>query len=115
MYHRFNVVIALLEGEGVRSLDPKTLISLYTGTSSAALCSPILNYAPNIDHSYQIPDLTWTINSYSPMVSNHSIPDKTPTEIKTSSTAPTYVGHIWGPLGEWRGGGGGGHMSLVWI
>lgn len=45
-------------GEGVRSLDPKTLISLYKGTSSAALCSPILNYAPNIDHSYQIPDLT---------------------------------------------------------
>ena len=41
-------------GGGVRSLDPKTLISLYAGTLSAALCSPIPNHAPNIDHSYQI-------------------------------------------------------------
>ena len=75
--------IFFLGGGGeVRRLDPKTLISLYTVTSSAALCSPIPNYAPKIDQSYQIPDLTWTINSYSPLVSNHSIPDKTPTEIK---------------------------------
>ena len=104
------MLLLLFWGEGVRSLDPKTLISLNTGTSSAALCSPILNYAPNIDHSYQIPDLTWTINSYSPMVSNHSIPDKTPTEIKTSTTAPTYVGHIWGPLRE---GGGGSYVPSL--